>query len=250
MKKHLIFLAFLLPLLPTRASDPSPPNAAPVTDPAQVAEHYRMILSRPEFQEPREPEPNERMRDWLSQWFTRLGAELGQFKYTEEMPRFASLLMTLFAFLSLGGLIYILVRLTRRPGERDREEAGTGITQSPLRAPEFYDEELRRTVAGGDWRGAWLASWRQFLSRLERDHLVKADRSRTNREYLAQLRAQSLPVSALGILSGMVDAYDNFIYGRRPIAEPDWEFFRQQVDEATLLLHLQDHPAARGTKAT
>ena len=105
-------------------------------------------------------------------------------------------------------------------------------------------------VASGDWHAAWLAAWRQFLSRLEYRNLVGADRTRTNREYLAQLRTKSLPGSALALLTVMVDAYDNFIYGRKPIGEREWDLFHRQIDEAGLMLHLEDKrpgtPANRG----
>jgi hypothetical protein len=98
--------------------------------------------------------------------------------------------------------------------------------------------EVQKAIRSGDWHAAWLAAWRQFLSRLENHRLVEADRTRTNREYLAQLREKTLPSPALALLTALVDAYDRFIYGHRPIAEPDWHLFHQQVSEAGLLLHL------------
>jgi Domain of unknown function (DUF4129) len=214
-------------------------DTAPVTDPASIRQHYQTLLRQPQYQEPEEPAL---IRDWLSQWFSRLGAEFGRFKYTQEMPRLASLIMTVFVVLALAGLLYLLLRITRRRDIRDSSEDNLPARSTALRPPEFYEEELRRAVAAGEWREAWLASWRQFLSRLEQGRLVEADRSRTNREYLAQLSARPLPAAALPLLSRMVDLYDRFIYGRRPVSEPEWNSFRQQVDEATLLLHLRETP--------
>jgi hypothetical protein len=118
--------------------------------------------------------------------------------------------------------------------------------------PEFYELEIQQAIRAGDWHTAWLAGWRQFLSRLEKGQLVEADRTRTNREYLAQLRAQSLPTSAFALLTGMVDAYDRFIYGRQSIAKPDWDHFYRQINEAALLLHLDEKiapPQAREGRA-
>jgi hypothetical protein len=151
--------------------------------------------------------------------------------------------MTLLVVFSISILLYIMVRLTRRRSGMDEESDIEIPGQKAFRAPEFYDEEIRQAVQAGDWHTAWLAAWRQFLSRLEHRHLVDADRTRTNREYLAQLRGKSLPVSALPLLSGMVDAYDQFIYGRNPIGEPEWTYFHQKIDEAALLLHLDDKKA-------
>ena len=241
---------FLLGIMSIRADAPAvdspPPDAAPalITDPVRVGEHYRQVLARPQFQEIDESTVNTRLEDWLSQWFKRLGARFGEFTYTSRMPAFESLLMTLLVVFSSAVLLYIMVRLTRRRGGMEPEPA-TGIPgQKTFRPPEFYDEEIHQAVRARDWHTAWLAAWRQFLSRLEHCHLVEADRTRTNREYLAQLRGETLPASALALLTGMVDAYDRFIYGRQSISEPEWNLFRRQIDEAALLLHLDDKRAS------
>ncbi len=221
------------------------PAAAPITDPAQVASHYRQVVTRPEFQEAEEADANTHFRDLLSQWFMRLGTKFGEFKYANRMPAFESMLMSLLVAFSIAGLLYVIARLTQRRAviELDRlpQSPGTQI----YRPPELYDQEIQQAVRSQDWHAAWLAAWRQFLSRLENRELVEADRTRTNREYLAQLRAQTLPTSVEALLAGMVEAYDQFIYGRRPIGEPDWNQFHQQIDEAALLLHLDD----KGTMA-
>jgi hypothetical protein len=222
------------------ANSPAPAPSAPITDPAQVAEYYRQVLARPQFQETEEPAVNAQLKDWLSQWFNRFGATIGNFNYASRMPAFESLLMTVLAVFSTAVLLYIMVRLTRRRTGLETERNAGPPGQKVFRAPEFYDDEIRAAVRSGDWQAAWLSAWRQFLSRLEHRQWVEADRTRTNREYLAQLGRKPLPGSALALLTGMVDAYDRFIYGRRPIGEPDWDLFRRQLDEAGLLLHLEE----------
>ena len=227
------------------AAAASPPASSPaITDPAQVAERYRQVLTRPQFQEYEEPAVNTRLKDWLSQWFRRLGAKIGDFKYASRMPAFESLLMTVLVAFSTAVLLYIMVRLTRRRGGMDPEPDPGAPGQKTFRAPEFYDQEIQHAVGAGDWHAAWLAAWRQFLSRLEHRQLVVADRSRTNREYLAQLRGKPLPGSAFALLTGMVDAYDRFIYGRKSIGQPDWDLFHRHIDEAALLLHLEEKRTA------
>jgi hypothetical protein len=245
MKNRDRLAALLLLFLAGTLFQPAPAEVAPapVTDPAQVALHYREVAARPEFQEPAQPDVNDRMKSRLSEWFARFGAKFGQFKYEQEMPRFASLLTALFVLAALVGLLYVMVRLTRRRQGHDLPGRAEAPASRVFPAPEFYEAELQRAVEAADWRAAWLASWRQFLARLEKGRLVVADRSRTNREYLAQLGAQPQTAPALVLLRGMVDAYDRFIYGRRAIAEPDWRSFQGQVDEAGLLLHLTEPPA-------
>jgi hypothetical protein len=245
MKIRLLLLTLcLLGMQHLRADEPASvatqTNAAPapITDPARVGEHYREVLARPQFQETGETAVSTRFEDWLSQVFKRLGTTIGEFKYASQMPAFESFLMTILVVFSISVLLYIMVRLTRR---RDGMEPEPGLDipgQKAFRPPEFYADEIDRAIRAGDWHTAWLAAWRQFLSRLEHGDLVEADRTRTNREYLAQLRGKALPGSAFALLTGMVDAYDRFIYGRKTIGEPDWNLFHRQIDEAALLLNL------------
>jgi hypothetical protein len=230
----------LLALNPLRAEDAAA-GAPPVTDPALVAQHFREVAARPEFVDSRDSSVNPRLGDLLTQWFQDLGKKIGDFKYTNRMPAFESLLMSMLVALSLAVLCYIVMRLTRRRSWSWRDETGPEPSrEKKLPAPESYDGEITQAVKARDWHAAWLASWRQFLSRLERRSLVEADRTRTNREYLGQLRGQALPAPTLALLIGMVDAYDRFIYGHAAIGEAEWNQFRQQIEEAALLLHLDD----------
>jgi hypothetical protein len=247
MNRRLALAAiFFLGGFTVRADPPSEtpaPLSAPVTDPAVVGEHYREVLARPAFQETEEPDVKSRFNDWLARWFTRLGSRFGEFKYANNIHALTSLFLTVMTGLSVAGLIYIIVRLTRRRGRMEPEPAFGVAGPKTFLPPEFYEFEIQQAIRAGDWHAAWLAGWRQFLSRLEKGHLVEADRTRTNREYLAQLRAQSLPSSAFALLTGMVDAYDRFIYGRQSIAKPDWDHFYRQINEAALLLHLDEKSA-------
>jgi len=232
---------FLLGIISLRADDTV--SVTPITDPTKVGEHYQQVLAQPQFHETDESAVDTRIEDWLSQWFKRLGAKFSDLKYASRMPAFESFLMTLLVVFSIAVLFYIMVRLTRRRGGMEPESISGIPGRKTFRPPEFYDEEILQAVRARDWHTAWLIAWRQFLSRLEHRNLVEADRSHTNREYLAQLRGKPLPASALALLNGMVDAYDRFIYGRKSIGEPDWDLFHQQIDEAGLLLHLDDKRA-------
>ena len=222
------------------ADSASAGNAMPITDSAVVAQHYREVLARPEFEETPDEAIDTRFEDWLSQWFKRLGDKIGSFTYASGMPAFESMLMSILVVLSIAVLIYIAVRLTRRRARIDVERDAASSGPKTFRPPETYDAEIEQAVRAGDWHAAWLASWRQFLSRLENRHLVEPDRTRTNREYLAQLREKTLPASAMTLVVAMVDAYDRFIYGRASIAQGDWDLFYRHISEAALLLHLDE----------
>jgi len=141
---------------------------------------------------------------------------------------------------AIAGLVYLLVRLSRRRRDGESVAADLPPPGRTFLSPRQYEERLRQALESRDWHGAWLAAWLQLLARLENRRLVEADRSRTNREYLAQLRAQSLPAGAVSLLAGMVDDYDRFIYGVRPIDEAGWSGFRERIDEVTLMLGLRE----------
>jgi len=245
MKPRLAFLLLALCFAPLPASAEEPVTMmSPTVDPATVRDHYQQVLARPEFHESDDLTGDFSFSDWLSQWVTHLVSEFEDFKYAGQMSGLAWLLVTTLTALAIVGLLYVLVRLARRgrQPELDQEESRAG--GRTFLPPQRYDETLRHAVEARDWHAAWLATWLQFLSRLERRRLVETDRSRTNREYLAQLSAQPLPASALPLLAGLVEDYDRFVYGLRTIDEPRWLSFRRQIDEVSLLLQLRDRMPA------
>jgi hypothetical protein len=216
-------------------------DAAPVTDPAAVRQHYREVVARPEFRESAETMADVRWTDWIAQWLKHLVSRFQDFRYAGQLSGTARAAVIVLTALTVTGLVLLLLRLTRRRRERaaaqEEIEPGPGRT---LLSPRHYERRLRTALESRDWHDAWLAAWLQFLARLENRHLVEADRSRTNREYLAQLRGQSLPSGALPLLAGMVDDYDRVIYGRRPVDEAGWTAFRDRIDELTLQLGLRE----------
>lgn len=239
--KRVLALAWFLVLAPQLRADDQPP--APVTDPAVVQQHYRAILLRPEFHQQEESLGGLRWTDWFSQWLTHLISRLQNFKYAGQISVVAWVLVVALTLVAIGGLIYILVRLSRRKREEAVDRNEPLHERHALLTPLQYEQRLRRALEQSDWHGAWLAAWLQLLARLENRHLVDADRSLTNREYLAQLRAQSLPPAALPLIARLVDDYDRFIYGLRAIDESGWTAFRERIDEVTLLLNLRDRRA-------
>jgi hypothetical protein len=237
MRALLFILAMAASMFFARADDNAP---APVTDPALVQQHYREVLNRPEFHETEETINDLRWSDWFSQWVTHLVSSFQDLKYAGQLSTAARVLVVVMTALAIGGLIYLLVRLSRRRRDGEADDAETPAPGRTFLSPLQYEKRLRHAVEKNDWQGAWLAAWLQLLARLENRRLVEADRSRTNREYLAQLREQALPSNALALLTGMVDDYDRFIYGVRPIDEAGWSGFRERIDEVTLMLGLRE----------
>jgi hypothetical protein len=235
MRRAWLFALVLAMTGAARADD-----GAPVTDPAAVQHHYREVVARPEFRESAETLADVHWTDWIAQWLKHLVSRFQDFKYAGELSGTARAAVLVLTVLAVAGLVLLLVRLTRRRRDRAVEEAETPAPGRTLLTPRQYERRLQTALESRDWHGAWLAAWLQFLARLENRHLVEADRSRTNREYLAQLRGRPLPSGALPLLARMVDDYDRVIYGRRPIDEAGWSAFRDRIDELTLQLGLRE----------
>ncbi len=211
-----------------------------MTDPALVAQHFQQVAARPEFYDAHDTGVNPHLEDLLSEWFQRLGKKMGDFKYASRMPAFESLLMSLLVVLSLAILGYIVFRLTRGRmwtwneapslprAKRRYARLNTTTKRSRMRLPRATG--TRR----GSRRGASFSpgSSAAGSSRLTA-HAPTASIS-------AKLRDQPLPRPALALLTGIVDAYDRFIYGRAAIGETEWNQFHEQIEEAALLLHLDD----------
>ena len=238
MMRRFLFVVMLALGSLARAND-----KPPVTDPSAVQQHYREVVSRPEFHETPETLADLRWSDWFSQWMKHLVSRFHDFKYVGQLSDTARVIVVIMTALAIAGLIALLVRLSRRRRDRGLAEVESQPAGSVLLTPRQYEQRLRHALAQQNWHGAWLAAWLQFLARLENRHLVEADRSRTNREYLAQLRAQALPEGVLVLLTRMVDDYDRFIYGCRTIDETGWNVFRERMDELTLMLGLRERGA-------
>ena len=158
----------------------------------------------------------------------------------------AWVLVVALTLVAIGGTrLHSCPALAPQAGRRPSTGTSRCTSADALLTPRQYEQRLRRALEQSDWHGAWLAAWLQLLARLENRHLVDADRSRTNREYLAQLRGQPLPPAALPLIARLVDDYDRFIYGLRAIDEAGWTAFRERIDEVTLLLNLRERAGRR-----
>jgi hypothetical protein len=205
--------------------------------PAQVEAHYRQVVQRPEFHETAELESQQTWQDRIAQWLRHFGATFDQFKYAPQMSKLAGMLFSGLTLLALVGVIYVSARLLRR---RYRERMIAPAAATAERPDEITELDLAQVIAQGRWRAAWRIAWKQFLASLEQTGWVAADRSRTNREYLARLDAAELPAAARPLLHELVDRYDAIIYGGQSVTEPEWRAFREEIGRAGLLLNLRE----------
>ena len=218
----------------------------PTAPPDHRSRRRSAALSRgrrrgPNSRKPPSPRVNTRIQDWLSQWFRNLGAKFGEFKYASRMPAFESLLMTaarrlldLDSALHHGATDRAGVDEWSRAGRRNRRAKDFPPARilrrgNPPRRSAPGTGTRRGSRPGGNFFPAWsIATWSM--------RTAPAPTANT----WPNCADSPCPRPRSALLNGMVDAYDRFIYGRRPIGEPDWNLFHQQIDEAALLLHLEE----------
>lgn len=112
------------------------------------------------------------------------------------------------------------------------------LPEAPPRPAEMK-AEADRLVAGGDLRGAVRALYLALLGRLHEQGVIVYDRHRTNREYLAGMRADAARAAAF---AAVVELFDRKWYGRESTSREELAAFEANALRA-------GGPAERGRAA-
>ncbi len=174
------------------------------------------------------------------------------FKYASRMPAFESLLMTLLVVFSHRRSALHHGAAHPSPGS---DGAGNGISRhwtenlSPARILRRRNSTGHPGAGTGTRRG-----WRRGGNFFPAWNIASSSRP-TARAPIANIwpncAGNPLPAPALALLTGMVDAYDRFIYGRTSIGEPDWNRFHRadRRGRAPAASRRQERPRAGANRA-
>jgi hypothetical protein len=228
------------PLLPAAASEAEALGrlrlaraqlaAAERDDAAARLARLRAVLARHEFAELyRAPSLWERLWEWLRAWLPRLrpGAGGGMSEVVAEGVAWAvatagGLAVAVVLSYWLHGL---LTGIVADAEARRRQAAGEA---EPATAAAARRQALALAGAG-NYRQAVRQLYLSALLHLEERGVVRADRSLTNREYLAQVRDDP---ATRAHLQPVVQTFDEVWYGLR---EPDDDTFRRYQREVDAL---------------
>jgi hypothetical protein len=215
---------------------------APITEPSVLDAHFRQILQQPEFQRPEQADLWERLSEWLIAVFQSLQESFNQFRYARELGNFSTFVMWLVLMLAILAFFYWGFRIwhARRAFFDLPRPQPTGSRF--FEAPEIYEPRLDHAVQQRQWNKALRLAWLRFLSLLERREWVFADRTRTNWEYLQQLKQRPDAAPALALLQRLALRYDHHVYGGAPAENGDWTEFSQGLEQAQALLRLAPRP--------
>ena len=176
--------------------------------------------------QPPNPQPVRRGKWWWLKWIA--GA-------------FLAFLLFLILFLLLRALI-----------ERYRPEGGGGIAGDgndgateadrieslPFRIERPQTNllaEARRHYLAGDYGEAMIYLFSYQLVQLDKRHLIRLARGKTNRQYLRELRT-SLPLRSM--LSSAMVAFEDVFFGHHPLSRERFEACWNRLDEFHRLIQL------------
>jgi hypothetical protein len=200
---------------------------------ARIKADLREILSSPQYriEAPQESAFSRILRkigDGLKAFFRWLGR---LFRFPSGLGGSVGGGGNLFFWVILVGVIvamaYVIAYALRQAAKRregDARKRRPGIISEPeesaAASPDDWLTAARRHAASGDFHRAYRAVFIALLLRLDRLGAIQFERSRTNGEYLRQLRARQ-PLYQL--MSTLARDFDARWYGRAPVAEDDYQ---------------------------
>lgn len=213
--------------LAAQQSAPQGPSRPPVM---QLRQDLRVILDRPEY--------NQGDGSWLYTYLYRLWHAF-QTWYEEHVSRHVERLhdvspviyWTIVAVVA-GAIIILLyhIILTIRSAfgtTPSRRQAANGSSGEALETePGALLKEADAAAAGGDFEQALRHLYLALIRNLDRHDLVRYDRSRTNYEYLREVRGQQDVAGPLAALTAQAEAV---WYGEQPV---ELSYYRQCRDLA------------------
>jgi hypothetical protein len=209
-------------------------------DPTKDADKQKLaeILSRPEYQPPKEEDESLFQRwwrefwDWIESLFPKTkvqpsSVDFGSLRLVLQIVIFAAV-AGLIAFLLWRFLPYFRGKFGRREknGRGDRVILGE-IVGSDESASDIF-AEAERLAREGDIRGAIRKGYIAVLCELGDRRLLRLARHKTNRDYLRDVKRTPQVFDGL---RGLTDNFERNWYGFRATAPEDWEAFRAGYDQ-------------------
>jgi hypothetical protein len=141
-------------------------------------------------------------------------------------------ILTLLALLIVW-LVYLLVRTdpvkhAARPASGNRPDNRVESLPFPLECP-VGDllAEARRRYEQGDYAGAMIYLYSHVLVQLDRQHVIRLARGKTNRQYLRETAAQP---DVRTMLEPLMLSFEDVFFGRRPLDRARFESCWRQLD--------------------
>jgi hypothetical protein len=195
--------------------------ADPSDNPQRVRQELKSVLSDPQYNRDYQPHS-----DW-SEAIARAVASLLELLVVKDtsLGEVLSFLMAILIIAAFIGLVALLLSKFVNASERLSDSAGVSIpTDLPQSRPLLREAEM--LAARGDYRGALRCAYLACISYLDEIQAIRFERSRTNWEYLRELRATGRE-QIHDLLRPLTALFDQKVYGGEECREPDYEMALQ-----------------------
>lgn len=215
-------------LVEGRASEASGISKADWPDHARVRREIRQILASPEYNRTHAQSAIDGLQERAGKWLR--GAILRFLDWAADHmsfanPKGAGILASLCTWAVVIGFIVLSVLVARwrvkragGAGEPSREGEGGGY-QLPSAGPLI--KQAAKLAEVEDYRGAFRAAYLASIAYLDGIRVIRFERSRTNWEYLGELKRSGRERLYAHLHSITLD-FDRKIYGRETCARQDY----------------------------
>jgi hypothetical protein len=199
------------------------------------------ILRREEYQKPQEKEESifqkwlREFLEWLENLFPKPSGTSQGFS---GMGTLASVLRIVL-YIGLGGLLLFLAykivplffpalaRVRKPRKKKERVILGERLSENETASDLFGEAE--RLAREGNLRGAIRKGYVALLCDLSDRRVIGLSRSKTNRDYLRDVRTRSELYPRMQVVT---DTFERHWYGAEESAESDWSRFRDEYQDA------------------
>lgn len=196
-------------------------------DPAKVRRELRQILSSPEYK-PVQP-------SLVEKWIARAGKFVGNgirrfFVWIVDHLSFgdgskASVLATLGSWAVALGFVVLLGLVIRKLAQSARGQADVdapaGDADYEMPSAKLLIRQAAKLAESGDYRAAFRAAYLASIAYLDDIRALRFERSRTNWEYLRELKQGGYD-KPHGELQPLTSDFDRKIYGRETCEREDY----------------------------
>ena len=197
-------------------------------DPVKVRRELRQILASPEYNQVVKP-------NFIEKWTAQAGKFLGNgikrfFKWVVDHLSFgdgdgASVIATLGAWAAVIGFLVLLAWVIRKLIGSARGQAGIDVSVDDaayeMPSARLLIKQAAKLAESGDYRGAFRAAYIASIAYLDDIRALRFERSRTNWEYLRELK-QGGHEKPHNELQPLTADFDRKIYGREACGYKDY----------------------------
>jgi hypothetical protein len=143
--------------------------------------------------------------------------------FLDFLPTLIKIILALILVAIISGIVWWLVNKYTGSAKDEQEDWYSKKQSKPVRnTVDAIFRTAEMDAAQGRYREAFRGVYLASILLLDRASLLNYMESTTNWEYLRILKKQASP-DTVEVFSGMTAMFDQFIYGKRSVSDPDYQ---------------------------